>query len=172
MTQQERWQLSGSGPENYERYQVPSIFAPLAQIFLDHVPQPKSAKRGTAKPMLTLSAFQPLERDFAFVVDESVAADDVIRAARGGDKALIAEIGVFDLYQGKGIADGKVSLLAMVTKDLTDRFHAGKLLKDVAEILGGRGGGRADMAQGGGKDASKVPQALARVAELVRAAAG
>lgn len=38
MSQQERWQLSGSGPENYERYQVPSIFAPLAQVFLDHVP--------------------------------------------------------------------------------------------------------------------------------------
>ena len=38
MAQQERWQLSGSGPENYERYQVPSIFAPLARIFLDHVP--------------------------------------------------------------------------------------------------------------------------------------
>lgn len=38
MTQQERWQLSGSGPENYERYQVPSIFAPLTRIFLDCVP--------------------------------------------------------------------------------------------------------------------------------------
>lgn len=44
MTQQERWQLSGSGPENYERYQVPSIFAPLAQIFLDHVPVREGAR--------------------------------------------------------------------------------------------------------------------------------
>lgn len=44
MTQQERWQLSGSGPENYERYQVPSIFAPLARIFLDRVPLREGAR--------------------------------------------------------------------------------------------------------------------------------
>lgn len=59
-----------------------------------------------------------------------------------------------------GIGDGKVSLLAMVTKDLTGRVHAGKLLKEVAEVVGGRGGGRPDMAQGGGKDPDKVPLAL------------
>jgi alanyl-tRNA synthetase len=70
-----------------------------------------------------------------------------------------------------GIEADKVSLLAMVTKDLTKRFHAGNLLKAVAEILDGRGGGRPDMAQGGGKDPSKVPQALAHAVELVRAAA-
>ncbi len=44
MPRQERWQLSGSGPENYERYQVPSIFAPLAQVFLDHVPVREGAR--------------------------------------------------------------------------------------------------------------------------------
>jgi alanyl-tRNA synthetase len=67
-----------------------------------------------------------------------------------------------------GVAGQRVSLLAMVTKDLTNRFHAGKLLQSAAEILGGRGGGRPDMAQGGGTDAAKVPEALARVVELVR----
>ena len=91
--------------------------SPIAafEVFLDAVPQPKSAKRGTARPPLKLSAFQPLERDFAFVVDETVAADDVIQAAKGGDKALIADIGVFDLYQGKGIEDGKKSVAIKVT---------------------------------------------------------
>jgi alanyl-tRNA synthetase len=65
-------------------------------------------------------------------------------------------------------ADGdKVALLAMVSKDLTKRVHAGKLLAAAAEEVGGRGGGRPDMAQGGGKDPSKIGDALARVVALV-----
>ncbi len=66
-----------------------------------------------------------------------------------------------------GVGADKVSLLAMVTKDLTDRFHAGNLLKAVAPVVGGRGGGRPDMAQGGGKDATKVPDALAAAVQYV-----
>jgi alanyl-tRNA synthetase len=56
--------------------------------------------------------------------------------------------------------DGKVFLLAIVTKDLTDRFHAGKLVKKASEAVGGKGGGRPDMAQGGGPDVAKLEQAL------------
>jgi alanyl-tRNA synthetase len=66
-----------------------------------------------------------------------------------------------------GVGPDKVNLLAMVTQDLTDRFHAGRLLQSVAEVVGGKGGGRPDMAQGGGKDPSKVPEALARARQLV-----
>jgi alanyl-tRNA synthetase len=68
-----------------------------------------------------------------------------------------------------GVGQDRVSLLAMVTDDLTHRFNAGKLLQSVAEVVGGKGGGKADMAQGGGKDASKVPEALARAVEIVKA---
>jgi alanyl-tRNA synthetase len=68
-----------------------------------------------------------------------------------------------------GVADGKVSLLALVTKDLTGRFHAGKIVGAVAEVVGGRGGGRPDMAQAGGNDPAKVDAALAKVYELIRA---
>lgn len=121
--------------------------SPIAgfEVFLDNVPQPKAAKRGTAKPMLKLSAFQPLERDFAFVVDETVAADDVIRAARGGDKALIADIGVFDLYQGKGIEDGKKSVAIKVTLQpveatLTDEQIEAVSAKIVANVVKRTGG--------------------------------
>jgi alanyl-tRNA synthetase len=70
-----------------------------------------------------------------------------------------------------GVDHDKVALLAMVSKDLTKRFHAGNLLKVAAETCGGRGGGRPDMAQGGGKDPSQVDQALQRVAELIAAGA-
>ena len=67
-----------------------------------------------------------------------------------------------------GVGQDRVSLLAMVTDDLTDRFNAGKLLQSIAGMVGGKGGGKADMAQGGGKDASKVPEALARAREIVK----
>jgi alanyl-tRNA synthetase len=59
--------------------------------------------------------------------------------------------------------DGKVSLIAGVTADLTSRVKAGELVNHVAQQVGGKGGGRADMAQAGGTDATRLPQALASV---------
>jgi len=63
--------------------------------------------------------------------------------------------------------DGKVSLVAAVSKDLMKRFPAGRLVQDVAKMVGGGGGGRPDLAQAGGKDASKLDEALASVAGWV-----
>ncbi len=63
---------------------------------------------------------------------------------------------------------GKVNLIAGVTKDLTDRFKAGDLVREAAAKVGGKGGGRPDMAQAGGSDPAGIPQALALVAEWVR----
>ena len=65
------------------------------------------------------------------------------------------------------VADGKVSLITAVTKDLTARFHAGQLIKEVAQAVGGSGGGRPELAQAGGKDASKLDQALNLVYDWV-----
>ncbi|HZI64414.1 MAG TPA: DHHA1 domain-containing protein, partial [Thermoanaerobaculia bacterium] len=65
-------------------------------------------------------------------------------------------------------ADGKVSLVATVSKDLAARVQAGELVRRIAPIVGGRGGGRADFAQAGGKEPEKLGQALAAVAEAVR----
>ena len=90
------------------------------EVFLDAVPQPKK-KGGTAKPLLQLSPFQPVERDFAFVVDVGVEADKIVRAAKGADKALIREVGVFDVYQGAGMVEGKKSVAVSVTLQPTDR---------------------------------------------------
>ena len=66
------------------------------------------------------------------------------------------------------VEDDKVSLVAGVTKDLTDRVKAGDLIKNLAAQVGGKGGGRPDMAQGGGTDVAALPAAIASVAELVR----
>ncbi len=62
---------------------------------------------------------------------------------------------------------GKVLILATVTKDLTERFSAGKIVSQIAPVVGGRGGGKAEMAQAGGKDATKIDEALAKAIEVV-----
>ncbi|HDT1477665.1 TPA: alanine--tRNA ligase [Enterobacter asburiae] len=67
------------------------------------------------------------------------------------------------------VAEGKVSLIAGVSKDVTDRVKAGELIGMVAQQVGGKGGGRPDMAQAGGTDAAALPQALASVESWVSA---
>lgn len=62
----------------------------------------------------------------------------------------------------------KISVVAGVTKDLTERFNAGELVRQVSEQLGGKGGGRADMAQGGGTDLAALPSALSAVPDWIR----
>jgi len=64
-------------------------------------------------------------------------------------------------------ADSKALLIVVVTKDLTDRFHAGKIVKEVASVVGGGGGGRPDMAQAGGTQPENLDQALEKVYEVV-----
>jgi alanyl-tRNA synthetase len=63
--------------------------------------------------------------------------------------------------------DGKVMLLCAVTADLAGRYPAQKLVKDIAQIVGGTGGGRADMAQAGGTQVEKLPEALERIYDLI-----
>ena len=84
------------------------------EVMLDAIPEPKG-KGGKTRPPLALSPFQAVERDFAFVVDAGVAAEALVRAVRGADKALITAVDVFDVYAGKGVPDGKVSLAVAVT---------------------------------------------------------
>jgi phenylalanyl-tRNA synthetase beta chain len=118
--------------------------AAAVEIFLQHIPEPK-AKAGKQRPALELSPFHPVERDFAFVVDEGVPAEKLIRAAKGADKALIAKVEVFDTYAGKGIGEGKKSLALSVTlqpraKTLTDpeiEAVAKKIVAGVEKATGG-----------------------------------
>jgi alanyl-tRNA synthetase len=70
------------------------------------------------------------------------------------------------------VVDGRVNLIAAVTKDLTSRFQAGKLIQEVAKAVGGSGGGRPDLAQAGGKDPSRLDAALELVHAYVARARG
>ena len=66
-----------------------------------------------------------------------------------------------------GVIDGKAALLSLVSRDLTDKIQAGNLVRQVAAIVGGKGGGRADMAQAGGPNADKLAEAIAKVPGMV-----
>ncbi len=119
---------------------------PLAgfEVILEKIPEPK-AKATRAKAMLELSPFQPVTRDFAFVVERSVKAADIVRAAQNVDRKLIANITVFDVYEGKGIDPGKKSIAIAVTiqpreKTMTDAEIDALGSRIVAEV-GKRTGG-------------------------------
>jgi len=66
------------------------------------------------------------------------------------------------------VKDGKVSVIVMVSKDLTSRFHAGQIIKEMAAILGGTGGGKPDLAQSGGKDPAKLDAALEALYAIIK----
>jgi phenylalanyl-tRNA synthetase beta chain len=114
------------------------------EVVLDRIPQAKP-KPTRAKPVLELSPFQPVSRDFAFIVDRSVRAGDIVRAAQGADRKLITGLTVFDVYEGKGIDEGKKSIAIAVTiqpreKTLTDQEIDAVAAKIVAEVNRKTGG--------------------------------
>jgi phenylalanyl-tRNA synthetase beta chain len=114
------------------------------EVILDRIPEAKQ-KPTRAKPVLELSAFQPVSRDFAFIVDRAVKASELVRAAQGVDKKLITGVSVFDLYEGKGIDPGKKSLAIAVTmqpreKTMTDEEIEAIAAKIVAEVSKKTGG--------------------------------
>jgi phenylalanyl-tRNA synthetase beta chain len=85
------------------------------EIFPDAVPLPRKKSASKSKGALALSGLMPVHRDFAFIVPDNVAAGDVIKAAKGADKALITDVTLFDIYAGKGVEDGHKSLAIDVT---------------------------------------------------------
>ncbi len=114
------------------------------EVILEKIPEGK-AKATRAKPVLELSQFQPVTRDFAFVVDRAVKAGDIVRTALGVDRKLIAGVSVFDVYEGQGIDPGKKSVAIAVTiqprdKTMTDQEIDALAAKIVAEV-GKRQGG-------------------------------
>jgi phenylalanyl-tRNA synthetase beta chain len=114
------------------------------EVILDKIPEPK-AKATRAKPVLELSPLQPVQRDFAFVVDRAVKAADILRAAQSADRKLITNVSVFDVYEGTGIDPGKKSIAIAVTlqprdKTMTDPEIDAIGAKIVAEV-GKRTGG-------------------------------
>ncbi|MBM1171432.1 phenylalanine--tRNA ligase subunit beta [Microvirga arabica] len=90
------------------------------ELNLDALPPPK-AKPTKMKSKLTLPDFQPLTRDFAFVVGRDVAAGDIVKAAQGAERQLIVGVDVFDIYEGTGIDPDKKSVAIAVTLQPTEK---------------------------------------------------
>ncbi|MDD2704544.1 MAG: phenylalanine--tRNA ligase subunit beta, partial [Acidocella sp.] len=111
------------------------------EIFLDAIPEPKRKKK--AAP--ALPPFQPLRRDFAFLVPETTAAEAVLRAAKGAERNVITNVALFDRYQGKGVPEGQVSLAIAVTLQPTEKSFSdaeieaisAKIVAEVAKKAGG-----------------------------------
>ncbi len=107
--------------------------------------QSPSRVRRRAKSALQLSVFQPIERDFAFIVDRELPAETLLRAARGVDRKLVTEIRLFDVYDGAGLPQGKKSLAITVVlqpqeRTLTDSEIEGFSKRLVAQVEKATGG--------------------------------
>jgi phenylalanyl-tRNA synthetase beta chain len=113
------------------------------EVFLDAIPEPKT--KGRARAAFQPSQFPAVERDFAFVLDTKVTAEEIVRAARNTDRVLIDRVDVFDLYEGTGIPEGKKSLAISVRLQPKDRTLtdaeidavAQKIVAAVAKATGG-----------------------------------
>ena len=110
------------------------------ELFPDAVAEPKRRRKAAPE----LPAFQPVRRDFAFLVDSTVASDAVLRAAKGAERNLIAGVSLFDFYEGDRLAPGKKSLAIEVVfqpreRTLTDAeidAAAAKVIAAVAKATG------------------------------------
>jgi alanyl-tRNA synthetase len=123
--------------------------------------------RGTLEGLLG----QVRQQNGASYLAARVDAPDVARLREMGDW-LRDKLGSGIVVLGAVLAD-KPQILAVVTPDLVKRgFHAGNLVKALAQIMGGGGGGRPDMAQAGGRDSAKLGEALAQAERLIGEQAG
>ncbi len=114
------------------------------EVVLDAIPEPRKKATKTKTP-LELSDLQAVRRDFAFVVDQSVDAATLTRAAAGAEKVLISNVSIFDLFEGASIGEDKKSIAIEVTlqpkeKTLTDEDIAAVSNKIVDNVMKSTGG--------------------------------
>jgi phenylalanyl-tRNA synthetase beta chain len=107
------------------------------EAMIEAVPLPRGAKEASshARPLLRSSVFQPVERDFAFVVDRDVPAETLLRAARGVDRKLVSDIRLFDVYEGKGLPEVKKSLAIAVTLQPQDATLTDAEIEAFSQLL-------------------------------------
>jgi phenylalanyl-tRNA synthetase beta chain len=114
------------------------------EVFLDAVPEAR-ARKGKSRPLLKIAPFQPVHRDFAFVVDGGVSADRLMTAVRAAERELIVNVQIFDVYTGSRVGADKKSLAVAVTLQPTQRTLtdaeidaiAAKIVASVAKQTGG-----------------------------------
>ncbi len=130
-------------PKTLEALDVSGALAGF-EVYVDAMPEPKK-KATRTKPALELSPFQAVKRDFAFVVDKSVEAGAVLRAAVGADRKLVTGVNVFDIFEGASLGEGKKSIAIEVQiqpaeRTLTDEDFEALTQKIVANVTKSTGG--------------------------------
>jgi len=104
----------------------------VAELFLDAIP---ARKGGFARARYSPPALQAVLRDFAFLVDASVPAGDLLRTVKAADKANVAEARVFDDCRGQGVPEGKKSLAIEVTLQPGEKSYAEADLKAISDRI-------------------------------------
>ena len=102
-----------------------------AEIFLDAIPAKKGS--GFMRPAFTPPALQAVTRDFAFLVPDTLAAGDLVRAIRGCDKDNIVAVRLFDRFAGQGVPEGQVSLAIEVALQPSDKSYTDEELKAISD---------------------------------------
>ncbi len=130
-------------PKTLEALDVTGALAGF-EVYVDAMPEPKK-KATRTKPALELSPFQAVKRDFAFVVDKSVEAGAIVRAAVGADRKLVTGVNVFDIFEGASLGEGKKSIAIEVQiqpaeRTLTDEDFEALTQKIVANVTKSTGG--------------------------------
>ncbi len=103
------------------------------EVYLGNIPEARS--KGTARKLLKLAPLQAVNRDFAFVVDANVEADNIARAATAADKKLITGASIFDIYVGKGVEEGKKSVALNITIQPIDKTLTDEGLDELSEKI-------------------------------------
>jgi phenylalanyl-tRNA synthetase beta chain len=100
-------------------------------LFISALPAPKATKR---KP-LSVSDYQAVTRDFAFVVDQTVSAAELVKHVNAAEKQLLRDVTIFDVYQGKGVEDGRKSIALTITLRADDRTLTDAEIEAVASAI-------------------------------------
>ncbi len=166
----------------WEKERILEQTANILKTDITDVKQKAEAVMNESKGMQ--KEIERLKNKFAFG-----QVDEIIAKVKSIDniKVAIAKMDAMDMESLRNLGDaiknrlksgivvlaaekeGKINFIATASKDLISKgIHAGNIIKEVAKIAGGGGGGRPDMAQAGGKDANKVPEALAKAKELIK----
>tara|TARA_Y100000590_G_scaffold265342_1_gene298137 strand:- start:782 stop:3184 length:2403 start_codon:yes stop_codon:yes gene_type:complete len=135
---------SSSGPELAYFGEIhPSIIKKLDlrtdnvlgfEIFLDNMPESRKKIR-EAKPQFTISDYQKVVRDFAFVIDEKYSSGEIINLVKKIDKELIKDVKIFDIYQGDNITSGKKSIAFNVTLEPKDKTLSEKDIDQISKKI-------------------------------------
>ena len=104
------------------------------EIFLDAIPG-KKGKTAFARPHYSPPALQSVMRDFAFLVPQEVAAGDLLRAVRNADKNNIVDARIFDLFEGKGVPEGKKSIAIEVTLQPAEKTYKDEEIKAISDAV-------------------------------------